>query len=85
MRDLVAEVVAAAERVGHDLRRERGTRPSGGHALPDAALQDPALWTAGTPRLNAVLRAAGSARLTEAAHRARPPRRRSMALAASLA
>jgi hypothetical protein len=85
VRDLVAQVVASAERVGHDLRRERGTRSGDGRAQLDTSLQDPALWTAGTPRLNAVLRAAGSTRLTDAVHRARPARRRSAALAASLA
>jgi hypothetical protein len=80
---LIAQVADAAEQVGHDLLRERGTRGSVGDSGP--RLQDPALWTAGTPRLKAVLAAADSARLTQAVARATPARRRSLAVAASLA
>ncbi|HKJ11636.1 MAG TPA: hypothetical protein VJ976_04505 [Ornithinimicrobium sp.] len=48
-------------------------------------MEDPALWTAGTPRLQAVLRAADSPSLSEAVAKTTPERRRSMAVAASLA
>ena len=83
MRNLVWDVAAATEQVGQALLRERGTR--GSSTSTPVSLQDAALWTAGTPRLDAVLRAADSPRLTEAVAKARPARRRSLSLAASLA
>ncbi|MGB3764484.1 MAG: hypothetical protein WA966_14815 [Ornithinimicrobium sp.] len=81
--DLVGRVATAAETLGHALLAEHGTL--GRQAPTRSGLHDPALWTAGTSRLSAVLRATGSASLTEAAQIASPTQRQALTLAASLA
>jgi hypothetical protein len=83
MTTLVAEVAAATERVGRALLVERGG--PGPRSADRPELWDPALWTAGSVRLGAVLAADGAEHLAAAVEQAAPAERDRAVLAAGLA